>query len=40
MSLELSITVCFGKVGPMGLFDKSTHLWFATLFWYALYCSP
>ena len=38
MSLELSITVCFGKVGPMGLFDKSAHLWFEALFWYAAYC--
>ena len=38
VSLELSITVCFGKVGPMRLFDKSAHLWLAALFWYALYC--
>ena len=40
VSLELSITVCFGKVGLMGLFDKFAHLWFEALFWYAAYCSP
>ena len=40
VSLELSITVFFGKVGLMGLFDKFAHLWFEALFWYAAYCSP